>query len=121
MAIKKSGGQNDKSEYEEFMRTTIGFVIFLVQHCQKAIEFSHVEKMFCLFVMDAETEMETNLFFNLLTHEIEVRAGRKQFLLPDKIRLKVFTDIFCNEKMLHPDQITLVGFDCFRKLFLILN
>ena len=53
------------------MKITIGFIVFLISHCQRAINYEHVEKMFCLFVIESETDMEANLIYNMLTKEID--------------------------------------------------
>ena len=41
--------------------------------------------------------------------------------MDDKIRNEVFERIFCNEQLFNCEKINHTGFQCFKKLFLIVN
>jgi hypothetical protein len=61
------------------------------------ISYEHVERMYMIFVLEAITEFETNAFFFLLTKENEnAKSKERRFLMDDRVRYDVFTNIFCN-------------------------
>lgn len=73
-------------------------------------------------VTNAVTEHESNQLFNLITKENEAaKSKERRFLLDDKVRNLVFQKIFCNTKYINFDKMNLRGFNCFKKLFLIVN
>lgn len=73
-------------------------------------------------VTNAVTEYESNQLYNLITKENEAaKSKERRFLLDDKVRNLVFQKIFCNSKQLNFDKMNLRGFNCFKKLFLIVN
>ena len=68
--------------------------------------FDHLEKMFNLFVANAISEIETNLFFTLVTKENEgSQSNQRKFLLEDKVRKELFQQIFCNTKYMIIEKI----------------
>lgn len=78
--------------------------------------------MFNLFVTDAVTEYETNMFYKIITKENEnAKSKERRFLLDDRVRNEVFQKIFCNNKFLNSEKINMQGFMCFKRLFLIVN
>lgn len=78
--------------------------------------------MYNTFVVEAITEYETNIFYQLITKENEAaKTKERKFLLDDKVRNEVFQKIFCNNKYLNSEKINLKGFVCFKRLFLIVN
>jgi len=78
--------------------------------------------MFQLMVAKAVTEYESNQLYNFITKENEsAKSKERKFLLDDKVRNLVFQKIFCNNKQLNFDKMNLRGFNCFKKLFLIVN
>ena len=79
--------------------------------------------MFSLFVSDPVSEVETNLFFEMLTKENNqaTRGKEKKFLIDDKLRTTLFQEIFCNSQVFDGTKMNYKGFDCFKKLFLIVN
>lgn len=69
----------------------MGFIEFILVNSKVTLTFEHIEKMFSLFVINAVTEVETNLFFKLITKENEnARSKERKFLLDDKVRNEVF-------------------------------
>jgi hypothetical protein len=68
------------------------------------------------------TEYESNQLFNLITKENEIaKSKERRFLLDDKVRNQVFEKIFCNPKNVNFNKMNIKGFNCFKKLFLIVN
>ena len=78
--------------------------------------------MFNYFVTNAVSEIETNLFFTLVTKENEgSQSNQRKFLIEDKVRKELFQLIFCNPKQFNIEKINSEGFLCFKRLFLIVN
>jgi hypothetical protein len=78
--------------------------------------------MFQLLVTKAVTEHDSNALFNLITKENEQsKQLSRKFLLDDKVRNEVFQKIFCSSKYLDFEKMNIRGFNCFKRLFLIIN
>ena len=103
---------------EEYINTVFSFIEFVIKHSRISLQFSHIEKMNHLFVINGQSEAEKNRFFLLLTKEDESQMN-KRFLLDDKVRQVVFEKLFCHGQL--SQQITACGFSCFKKLFVIVN
>ena len=87
-----------------------------------ALSFENVEKMFQLLVVKSTNEYESNALFQLITKENEgAKSKERRFLLDDRVRNEVFQKIFCNNKYLNFERINIQGFNCFKRLFLIVN
>jgi len=83
--------------HEEFIRVVIGFIEYVLVNSKITLNYSHVERMYLMFVSNAVTEFETNAFFALLIKENDqAKSKERRFLLDDKVRNEVFTKIFCN-------------------------
>jgi len=74
------------------------------------------------YVLHHVTEYEAKQFFLFLTKENESSVTReRRFLLSEKVRMEVFRNIMCNNKLLDSTNIRLEGFYCFKTLFLTVN
>jgi len=67
----------------------IDFIEFLIVSSRTPIKFDSIQKLFHLFVSNAISEVETTLFFSLLTKEQETGPSRR-YILNDKIRSEVY-------------------------------
>jgi hypothetical protein len=108
--------------HEDFILAVTGFIEFVLLNSKIVLTFENVEKMFTQMVSRGVTEFESNALFELITKENEqAKAKERSFLLGDTVRKEVFQKIFCNEKYLNFERTNNQGFNCFKRLFLIVN
>ena len=108
--------------HEDFIDVVMSFIQFLIMNSRVSLSFSNVEQMFQLLVTKAVTEHESNALFNFITKENEQsKSISRKFLLDDKVRNEVFQKIFCSNKYLNFEKMNIRGFNCFKRLFLIVN
>mmetsp|Transcript_8862 Transcript_8862/g.8233 ORF Transcript_8862/g.8233 Transcript_8862/m.8233 type:complete len:493 (+) Transcript_8862:1431-2909(+) len=108
--------------HEEFIRVIFGMIEYILVNSRLTLSLENVGQMFTMFVKDHVTEYELNQFFMLLMKENEnSRSQARRFLLDDKIRNEVFQNIFCNDSLFNCEKVNMHGFECFKKLFLIVN
>ena len=92
--------------HEDFIKVIMSFIEFVLVNSKINLIFEHVSEMYRMFVKEAKTEFETNMFFNMLTKENEnAKSKERRFLMDDKVRYDVFTKIFCNNKELNSENI----------------
>jgi len=85
----------------------MNFIEYLLINSKVPLSFDHVFKMFSLFVAEAVTEFETNMFFQIVTKENEsAKSKERRFLLDDKVRNEVFLKIFCNNKGINAESLS---------------
>lgn len=100
----------------------MNFIEFVIVNSKVILSYDAIEKMFQLLVVNAVSEYESNAFFQLVTKENDnAKSKERRFLLDDKTRNEVFLKIFCNSKTLNFEKINIEGFNCFKRLFLIVN
>lgn len=122
MVLKASDKQPTHASHEDFIHAVTGFLEFVLLNSLIKLSFEHVEKLFTMLVSRGFSEFESNCLFELITKENEQAKGReRRFLLDDIVRKEVFQKIFCNSKYLNFEKINLQGFNCFKRLFLIVN
>lgn len=122
MVLKASDKQPTHASHEDFILAVTGFLEFVLLNSFIKLSFEHVEKLFTMLVSRGFSEFESNCLFELITKENEQAKGReRRFLLDDIVRKEVFQKIFCNSKYLNFEKINLQGFNCFKRLFLIVN
>lgn len=124
MVLKNSQQQPLQVAYshEDFIKAVIGFIEFVLLNSQVRLTFEHIERLFTMLVSNGLTEFESNCLFELITKENDQAKGKdRRFLLDDVVRKEVFIKIFCVTKYLNIERLNLQGFNCFKRLFLIVN
>lgn len=116
-------GNSANQQHEESIRTFISFVEFIVVNSRAiTLKFEHVQEMFRMFVTEAVSEIETRLFFEFLTKENQKAKTRERaYILDEKLRTQVFSEIMCNEASMDCVNLGQLAFDCFHTLFLGVN
>lgn len=110
------------STHEDYISVVMNFIEFVIVNSKVILSYDCIEKMFQLLVVNAVSEYESNAFFQLVTKENDnAKSKERRFLLDDKTRNEVFLKIFCNSKTLNFEKINIEGFNCFKRLFLIVN
>lgn len=99
------------------------FLEFIIKNSRQGnLSFQQLSALYDNYVVNGVTEYEAKKFFLFLTKENENSVSRERsFLLNEKIRVEVFKNIMCNEKLLDSTSIGVEGFDCFKMLFLNVN
>jgi hypothetical protein len=113
----------DQMTHEEHVSGFIDFIEFLIINSRSyTLSFYNLSSLFQTFVTKAVTPFESKHFFVFLTKENEnSRTRERKFLLDEKLRPQVFSNIMCNDKMLDCKQLNFEGFHCFKTLFINVN
>lgn len=114
--LQKLGGDDEERTHQEYVDCFMNFLEFIIKNSRQGnLSFQQLSILYDNYVVNGVTEYEAKKFFLFLTKENENSVSRERsFLLNEKIRVEVFKNIMCNEKLLDSTSIGLEGFDCFK-------
>lgn len=117
------GGSDSTHTHQMYIDCFINFMEFIIKNSRTGnLTFQHVSTLYENYVLKGVTEYEAKQFFLFLTKENENSVTReRKFILSERIRVEVFKNIMCNDKLLDSTNMRSEGFDCFKNLFLTVN